>query len=212
MGFLSISLPFSGEKRPSCRPGEQFRCCAYFVIPVDVFEEENLAVLFDDRGAVEDQHGNLVRQIHLLLLLGFKLRHGQRMRFERQRLRRDSYIFRVRSIPDDPEIRGTAPDLLTCVMIPFHSAPESRHIRFAAPTTVQTQQNARLSSCWYAWLSMSLTARLPLDNGVGQLESCSNPRMIKRTCLSCSCVAEKKTRPASSAPVLFACVSGECQE
>src|SRR5580693_6000668 len=41
-------------------------------MPVDVFEKENLAVIVGYRCAIKDQHGNLVGQIYLFLLLCLK--------------------------------------------------------------------------------------------------------------------------------------------
>src|SRR5208337_4217080 len=51
-----------------------------FVVPVDIFEEEYLAILLGNRRAIDDQHGNLVCQIYLLFLFCLK------RRFNRKRL------------------------------------------------------------------------------------------------------------------------------
>src|SRR5208282_723721 len=45
-----------------------------FVVPVDIFEEEYLAILLGNRRAIDDQHGNLVCQIYLLFLFCLKRR------------------------------------------------------------------------------------------------------------------------------------------
>jgi hypothetical protein len=49
-----------------------------------------------------------------------RLRHTQRLRFERQRFHRDNDIFGVRSIVHDTELPGTAPDLGAFVVRAFY--------------------------------------------------------------------------------------------